>query len=244
MGFSRQEHWSGWPCPPPGIFLTRGPNPVFCTAGGFFTAQPPGKPLFWLKASEKQAQGAEALRLIGASFSQWAVWRRGAVGTDFIRDLSSWPQGGVVVLLEAEGSHAASGFSGRQCDQSWVTCPAAPFPAPELRPPWAARRHSGAGFWSQGRGWVWADSLLCRPRAPHQASGSSSSGCLSYAAALNAGLLSIAVPATVQTQEVAELLSAVYTALGVKGINEPSVFKVKDTAFRMNPPMSCFSHKL
>ena len=25
-GFSPQEHWSGWPCPPPGIFRTQGPN--------------------------------------------------------------------------------------------------------------------------------------------------------------------------------------------------------------------------
>ena len=27
MGFSRQEHWSGLPFPPPGIFLTQGSNP-------------------------------------------------------------------------------------------------------------------------------------------------------------------------------------------------------------------------
>ena len=26
MGFSRQEYWSGWPCPPPGIFPTQGSN--------------------------------------------------------------------------------------------------------------------------------------------------------------------------------------------------------------------------
>ena len=26
MGFSRQEHWSGLPCPPPGIFPTQGLN--------------------------------------------------------------------------------------------------------------------------------------------------------------------------------------------------------------------------
>ena len=28
MGFSRQEYWSGLPCPPPGIFLTWGLNPL------------------------------------------------------------------------------------------------------------------------------------------------------------------------------------------------------------------------
>ena len=27
MGFSRQEHWSGLPCPPQGIFWTQGSNP-------------------------------------------------------------------------------------------------------------------------------------------------------------------------------------------------------------------------
>ena len=27
MGFSRQEYWSGLPCPPPGIFLTQESNP-------------------------------------------------------------------------------------------------------------------------------------------------------------------------------------------------------------------------
>ena len=39
MGFSRQEHWSGLPCPPPGDL----PNPGIkltspALAGGFFTA--------------------------------------------------------------------------------------------------------------------------------------------------------------------------------------------------------------
>ena len=29
MGFSRQEYWRALPCPPPGIFLTQGPNPCF-----------------------------------------------------------------------------------------------------------------------------------------------------------------------------------------------------------------------
>ena len=27
MGFSRQEYWSGLPCPPPGVFPTQGSNP-------------------------------------------------------------------------------------------------------------------------------------------------------------------------------------------------------------------------
>ena len=47
MGFSKQEHWSGLPCPPPGdlpdpgIKLTSLMSPVL--AGGFFTTAPPRK---------------------------------------------------------------------------------------------------------------------------------------------------------------------------------------------------------
>ena len=60
MGFSRQEYWSGWPCPPlgdlpnPGIKLTSLTSPAL--AGGFFTTSttwedpictPP--PQLWIK---------------------------------------------------------------------------------------------------------------------------------------------------------------------------------------------------
>ena len=49
MGFSRQEYWSGLPFPPlqdlpnPGIEPTSPASPAL--AGGFFTTEPPGKPL-------------------------------------------------------------------------------------------------------------------------------------------------------------------------------------------------------
>ena len=44
-GFSWQEYWSGFPCPPPGDL----PNPGIkltspALAGGFFTTEPRGKP--------------------------------------------------------------------------------------------------------------------------------------------------------------------------------------------------------
>ena len=46
--FSRQEHWSGLPFPPPGDFHDLGIKPTFLAppalAGGFFTTVPPGKP--------------------------------------------------------------------------------------------------------------------------------------------------------------------------------------------------------
>ena len=48
MGFSRQEYWSGLPCPPPGDFPDPGIKSASLTtpalAGGFFTIESPGKP--------------------------------------------------------------------------------------------------------------------------------------------------------------------------------------------------------
>ena len=54
MGFSRQEYWSGLPCPPPGDLEDPGIEPASVTspavAGGFFffffflPLKPPGKP--------------------------------------------------------------------------------------------------------------------------------------------------------------------------------------------------------
>ena len=44
MGFSRQEHWSGLPFPSPGDLSDPGTEPAFpALAGGFFTAELPGK---------------------------------------------------------------------------------------------------------------------------------------------------------------------------------------------------------
>ena len=48
MGFSKQEYWSGLPCPPSrGSSQPRNPirvSCIFCITGGFFTTEPPGKP--------------------------------------------------------------------------------------------------------------------------------------------------------------------------------------------------------
>ena len=55
--FSRQEYWSGLPCPPPeglphlGIEPTSLLSPAL--AGGFFTSAQPGKPLNWVETSNK-----------------------------------------------------------------------------------------------------------------------------------------------------------------------------------------------
>ena len=49
MGFFRQEYWHGLPCPSPGYLPNPGIEPMSfmspALAGGFFTTEPPGKPL-------------------------------------------------------------------------------------------------------------------------------------------------------------------------------------------------------
>ena len=46
VGFSRQEHWSGLPCPSPGIFPTQGSNLslLHCRQILYHQSVPPGKP--------------------------------------------------------------------------------------------------------------------------------------------------------------------------------------------------------
>ena len=48
-GILQQEYWGGSPCPPPGDLTDPGIKPASpaspASAGGFFTAEPPGKPL-------------------------------------------------------------------------------------------------------------------------------------------------------------------------------------------------------
>ena len=51
MRFPRQEYWSELPFPLQGIFSTQGLNScllIFCIGSGFFTTEPPGKPLLKL----------------------------------------------------------------------------------------------------------------------------------------------------------------------------------------------------
>ena len=46
MGFSRQEYWSGMPCPSPGDLPHPGIEPLSpALTGGFFTIAPPGNPV-------------------------------------------------------------------------------------------------------------------------------------------------------------------------------------------------------
>ena len=49
VGFSRQEYWSGLPFPSPGHLPNPGIEPRSpALAGGFFTTEPPGKPILYI----------------------------------------------------------------------------------------------------------------------------------------------------------------------------------------------------
>ena len=49
MGFSRQEHWSGLPCPPPGVLPNPGDEPASSASPALqedsLPTEPPGKPI-------------------------------------------------------------------------------------------------------------------------------------------------------------------------------------------------------
>ena len=68
MGFSRQEYWSGLPCPPPGDL----PDPVIkpmspvtpALAGGFFTTEPPGKPHLYVTGWDKSPSWLSLLNFL------------------------------------------------------------------------------------------------------------------------------------------------------------------------------------
>jgi len=48
MGFFKQEYWSGLPFPSPEDLPDPGIKPTSpALAGGFFTAEPPGKPMYY-----------------------------------------------------------------------------------------------------------------------------------------------------------------------------------------------------
>ena len=53
MGFSRQEYWSGFPCPPPGDLQDPGLQPASLTSNlhwqaGSLPLMPPGKPMLYI----------------------------------------------------------------------------------------------------------------------------------------------------------------------------------------------------
>ena len=60
MGFPRQEYWNRLPFPSPGDLPNPGIKPSSpILAGGFFTTEPPGKPIIFLNVCNRPAYGSE-----------------------------------------------------------------------------------------------------------------------------------------------------------------------------------------
>ena len=76
MGFSRQEHWSGLPCPPPGDLPNAGTEPTsllsLVFAGGFFTTS-----ATW-EAPRSQGSQQNKLKIMpaGSGCSKRWIWLR------------------------------------------------------------------------------------------------------------------------------------------------------------------------
>ena len=65
MGFSKQEYWSGLPFPSPGDLPNPGIEPMSpALAGGFFSAEPPGKPSLITYFLSKYFEHFENLTLV------------------------------------------------------------------------------------------------------------------------------------------------------------------------------------
>ena len=88
MGFSRQEYWSGLPCPPPGDLPNPGIKPTSlmspALAGKFYTTEPPGKP--FPSPGDLPNPGIEPafltpLALAGRFFPTTAAWDSELLGS-------------------------------------------------------------------------------------------------------------------------------------------------------------------
>ena len=67
MGFSRQECWSGWPCPPPGDLPNPGIKPKSSALqADSFPSEPPGKPKtkYYMKFTTGTSPVIQWLRLL------------------------------------------------------------------------------------------------------------------------------------------------------------------------------------
>ena len=75
MGFPRQEYWSGLPFSPPGDLPDPGIKPASpALAGGFFTAQPPGKPREVARTVKEPGCPASQVSLFFQPLPPWVVF--------------------------------------------------------------------------------------------------------------------------------------------------------------------------
>ena len=72
MGFSRQEYWSGLPCPPPGDLPNPGIKPKFpALQADSLPSEPPGKP-----KPESQFSSVQSLSRVRLSATPWTAARQ------------------------------------------------------------------------------------------------------------------------------------------------------------------------
>ena len=67
MGFSKQEYWSGLPCPPPGDLSDVEIEPVFLVSpalAGEFLTTPPGKPQVVYRCQEQSVMRVSSAAII------------------------------------------------------------------------------------------------------------------------------------------------------------------------------------
>ena len=83
MGFSRQECWSGLPCPTPGDLPNPGIGPTFLAlAGDSLPLRHLGSPIYWLLMTKKKKEG---------DFPGGSDGKESACN---VRDLASIPESG------------------------------------------------------------------------------------------------------------------------------------------------------
>ena len=77
MGFSRQEYWSGLPCPPPGDLPDPGMKPVCLLssvlAGRIFTIVPTGKPYTTMTKIAMRFSSVQLLSCVQLFATSWTV---------------------------------------------------------------------------------------------------------------------------------------------------------------------------
>ena len=78
MGFSRQEDWSGLPCPPPGDLPDPGIEFASLTspelAGGFFTTEPAGKPHSRVSCPKSLRMGAVLQMAVALTYKAFTAY--------------------------------------------------------------------------------------------------------------------------------------------------------------------------
>ena len=73
MGFPRQEYWSGLPFPSPGDLPDPRTEPASpALAGGFFTSEPPGKPIYFFFCSST-IHNNQKVETTQVSVSEWMI---------------------------------------------------------------------------------------------------------------------------------------------------------------------------